>query len=64
MGFVVVLLTFLVGFFPGLLLVAAALWRSKAVAAWVPLGLVAIAVADFVPFGGGRFWPRSCPPSA
>ena len=48
-GFVVVLLTFLLGFMPGLLLVAAALWRSKVVAAWVPLGLVAIVATDFVP---------------
>ena len=53
-GFVVVLLTFLVGFFPGLLLLAAALWRSKAVPSWTPLGLVALAVADFVPMTGGR----------
>jgi hypothetical protein len=48
-GFVVVLLTFLVGFMPGLLLVAAALWRSKVVAGWVPLGLVAIVATDFLP---------------
>lgn len=53
-GFVVVLLTFLAGFFPGLLLVAAALWRSRVVAAWVPAGLVALALTDFVPFGAGR----------
>ena len=48
-GFVVVMLLFLLGFFPGLLLVAAALWRSKVVAAWVPLGLVALVATDFVP---------------
>ena len=60
-GFVVSLLTFLVGFFPGLLLVAAALWRSRAVPAWAPLGLVAIAVADFLPFTGGRFFAAVVP---
>ncbi len=48
-GFVVVLVTFLLGFMPGLLLVAAALWRSRVVAAWVPLGLVAIVLTDVVP---------------
>jgi hypothetical protein len=53
-GFVVVLVSFLLGFFPGLLLLAAALWRSKVGPAWAPLGLVAMAVADFVPMSGGR----------
>lgn len=53
-GFVVVLLTFLAGFFPGLLLVAAALWRSRAVPVWAPAGLVALALTDFVPFEAGR----------
>jgi len=53
-GFVVVLLTFLAGFFPGLLLLAIALWRSRTVPVWAPIGLVALVVTDFVPLAGGR----------
>ena len=53
-GFVVVLLTFLAGFFPGLLLLAIALWRSRTVPVWAPIGLVALVVTDFVPMAGGR----------
>ena len=53
-GFVVVLLTFLVGFLLGMLLLAAALWRSRSVPVWVPFGLVALVVADLAPVPGGR----------
>ena len=52
-GFVVVLVMFLVGFFLGMLVLAAGLWRSRIVPKWVPLGLVLIAVSDFVPVPGG-----------
>lgn len=52
-GFVVVLAMFLVGFFLGMLVLAAGLWRSGIVPKWVPLGLVVIAVGDFVPVPGG-----------
>lgn len=48
-GFAAVLLIFLGGFLPGLLLVAAALWRSRAVPAWMPLGPVALVATDFLP---------------
>jgi hypothetical protein len=47
-GFAVVLLMFMVGFFPGLILVAAALWRSHAVPVWGPAALVALVISDFV----------------
>lgn len=53
-GFAVVLATFLLTFFPGLVLLAIGLWRSGAVPAWTPVGLVALAVTDFVPVEVGR----------
>lgn len=52
-GLIVVMLMFLVGFFLGLIVLAAGLWRSRIVPKWVPLGLVLIAVSDFVPVPGG-----------
>lgn len=52
-GFVVVMLMFLVGFFLGLVVLAAGLWRSRAVPWWAALCLIAAAVWDFVPFGSG-----------
>ena len=52
-GFVVVLAMFLVGFFLGMLVLAAGLWKSQAVPKWVPLGLVLIAVSDFIPIPSG-----------
>lgn len=52
-GLIVVMLTFLVGFFLGMLVLAAGLWRSRTVPKWVPLGIVLLAVSDFVPVPGG-----------
>ena len=52
-GFIAIMLMFLVGFFLGLLLLAAGLWRSGIVPKWVPLGIVLLAVSDFVPVPGG-----------
>lgn len=50
---VVILLMFLIGFFLGLLVLAAGLWRSQAVRRWIPAGLAIVAVtvgiSDFVP---------------
>lgn len=53
-GFSVVLLTFLAGFLLGMLLLAAALWRSGSVPVWAPFGLVALVLADLAPIPGGR----------
>ena len=51
-GFVAVMLMFMIGFFPGLLLIAAALWRSRAVPVWASVALVGLVISDFVPLGG------------
>lgn len=52
-GLIVIMLMFLVGFFLGLIVLAAGLWRSRTVPRWVPLGLVLLAGSDFVPVPGG-----------
>lgn len=52
-GFIVVMLMFLVGFFAGLAVLAAAVWRSDALPWWAAVCLLATAVWDFVPFGSG-----------
>ncbi len=52
-GFIVVMLMFLVGFFAGSTVLAAAVWRSDALPWWAAVCLLAAVVWDFVPFGGG-----------
>lgn len=47
-SFMVIMLMFLVGFFLGLLVLAAGLWRSRAVPRWVAVGLVLVAASDFI----------------
>lgn len=52
-GFVVVMAMFMVGFFVGLVFLAAGLWRSRAVPRWAPACILATVVWDFVPIGDG-----------
>lgn len=52
-GFVVVMLMFLLGFFLGVVVLAASLWRSHVVPRLAPICILAAAVWDFVPFWGG-----------
>lgn len=50
-GFVIVMLTFMTGFFLGLLFVAGGLWRSGAVPRWATACIFLVPFADFVPGG-------------
>lgn len=50
-GLIVIMLMFLVGFFLGLLVLAAGLWRSRTVPRWAAAGLVLVAATDFIPGG-------------
>lgn len=50
-GLMVGLFMFLGGFFLGLLVLAAGLWRSRAVPRWVAVGLVLVLAGDFLPGG-------------
>lgn len=50
-GLMVALVMFLGGFFLGLLVLAAGLWRSHTVPKWVAVGLVLVAAGDFIPGG-------------
>lgn len=52
-GFAVVMAMFLVGFFLGLVVLAAGLWRSRSVPRLAAVCILAVAVWDFVPFEGG-----------
>ena len=59
-GFLVVMAMFMVGFFPGVVLLAVALWRGRAVPVWASLALLAFVVSDFVPVGGA--WAEAVGP--
>lgn len=59
-GFLVVMAMFMLGFFPGVVLLAVALWRGRSVPPWAPLFLLAFVVSDFVPFGGA--WAEAVGP--
>ena len=50
-GFVIVMLTFMIGFFLGLLFVAGGLWRSGAVPGWAAVCIFLVPFSDFVPGG-------------
>lgn len=50
-GFVIVMLTFMIGFFIGLLFVAGSLWRSGAVPGWAAVCIFLVPFSDFVPGG-------------
>lgn len=52
-GFIVVLLMFMVGFFPGLLILAIGLWRGRVAPVWAVACIIALVVWDFVPVEGG-----------
>ncbi len=51
-GFVIVLLMFLVGFFVGLIILAISLWRGRAAPLWVAACIIAAVVWDFIPLPG------------
>lgn len=52
-GLMVIMFMFLVGFFLGLVVLAAGLWRSRTVPKLAAVGLVLVALSDFV-FPGGK----------
>ncbi len=50
-GFVIVLLMFLVGFFVGMIILAITLWRGRVAPLWVAACIIAATVWDFIPLG-------------
>ncbi len=52
-GFIVILLMFMVGFLPGLLILAIGLWRDRVAPVWAVACIIALVVWDFVPIEGG-----------